>query len=472
MPDLTPLCVDLDGSLTPVDTLHESLLDICRRSPFTAFSLPLWVTQGKATFKSKVAATSNPDLTLLPLRTNLLAWLKEQKDKGRRLVLATAAHHTLAEKIAAQVGIFDEVIASSDHENLSGERKRSALVKRFGEKGYDYVGNEVKDLPVWKSARRAVVVGDQRLVKLAKSVAEVEQVFAPDPMSFKVWLKAIRMHQWVKNILVFIPALLSHRIMEPSVFASAVLAFLAFGLCASSVYIFNDLLDLSADRAHPRKSRRPFAAGLLSARSGVLVAVALILLATCVALSVNLWFGLTLIAYYVVTWAYSLRLKRKALVDVIALAALYTVRIVAGSAATLIAPSFWLLAFSMFLFLCLGFVKRYAELYDARQAGKLGSGGRGYSSHDLELLLPMGIASGFSAVVVLALYINAPESQLLYRWHKPMWLICPLLLYWIMRMWLLAARGQMDDDPVVFTLRDRISLAIFALSGLLALIAT
>lgn len=466
-----PLCVDMDGSLTPVDTLHESLLDMCRRSPLAALAAPLWVLQGKASFKSKVAAASDPDLSLLPLRENLLVWLKEQHAKGRRIVLATAANRKLAEQVAARVGIFDEVIASSEDENLAGERKRLALVARFGDKGYDYVGNDAKDIQVWKSARRAIVVGGKGLAKRAQSVAEVEQVFAPKAVSFKTWLKAIRVHQWVKNVLVFVPAIVSHRILESQMLLASVLAFLAFGLCASSVYIFNDLLDLPSDRAHPRKSQRPFAAGLLPARDGALTGIVLVLVAACVALTVGPWFFLALLGYYVLTWAYSLSLKRKALVDVITLAGLYTLRIIAGAAATLIAPSFWLLAFSMFVFLCLGIVKRYAELHDARQAGKLGSGGRGYTSHDLELLLTIGMASGFSAVVVMALYINSVESQRLYHRPQVMWLICPLLLYWIMRMWLLATRGQMEDDPVVFTLRDRISLFTVGLVGVLAVAA-
>jgi 4-hydroxybenzoate polyprenyltransferase/phosphoserine phosphatase len=470
--DAIPLCVDLDGTLTPVDTLHESLLDMGRRGPAALLRIPAWLMRGKAGFKQKVAEHSQIDASLLPLRQDLLDWLRAERSNGRRLVLATAANRQIAERVASRLDLFDEVVCSSETENLAGDGKRRALVQRFGEQGFDYAGNAAPDLKVWKSARRAIVVGDARLVAGASRVAQVERAFPARKPSLHAWLRAIRLHQWVKNALVFVPVLAAHRIMEAETLITTVIAFFAFNFCASSVYVVNDLLDLAADRRHPRKCRRPFASGEISARSGLLLAALLVAVSAALAWRCGLWFAAALVAYYAVTWAYSLRLKQAALVDVITLAALYTLRIVAGAAATLIVPSFWLLAFSMFVFLCLGFVKRYAELYDARQSGALGGHGRGYSSHDLETLLTMGMASGFSSVVVVALYINSPESQALYRHHVPMWLICPLLLYWIMRMWLLATRGQMNDDPVVFAIRDRISLVTLALVGLMVVAST
>lgn len=286
-----------------------------------------------------------------------------------------------------------------------------------------------------------------------------------------IWFRAIRVHQWVKNVLVLVPALMAHRILESQVLLASVLAFVAFSLCASSVYVVNDLLDLAADRKHPRKRYRPFASGALSPGHGVWVAIGLVFASLLVAAMVNRWFLGTLIAYYLITIGYSLRLKRAAMVDVMALAGLYTLRIIAGSAATKIAPSFWLLAFSMFIFLSLALIKRYAELHDVRKAEEGVAHGRGYGSTDLELLMPMGVAAAFCSIVVLALYINSPESQVLYRTKEALWLICPLLLYWIMRMWLLAGRGHMNDDPVVFAIRDRISLATLGLTGGLVFMA-
>jgi 4-hydroxybenzoate polyprenyltransferase len=467
-----PICVDLDGTLTPVDTLHENLLDLCRHSPRSLLSLPLWISKGKAHFKHMTAASMQADVALIPIRDDLLVWLKSERAKGRRLVLATACNRRMAENIASKLEIFDDIVASSHTENLSGESKRRALVARYGERGFDYVGNGPADMAVWRSARQAIVVGGSRIAARAARTADVAQVFPVARPPVRAWFRAMRLHQWVKNALVFIPALSAHRIAVPAVFIASLLAFVSFSLCASSVYVVNDLLDLSSDRRHPRKRTRPFAAGTLSARSGLMFAALLLLGSYAIALAIGRWFCLVLSAYYVITWAYSLRLKRAALVDVMTLAGLYTLRIIAGSTATMIEPSFWLLAFSIFVFLCLGNIKRYAELYDAKQEGKIGGHGRGYSGHDLELLMNMGVASGFCAIVVMALYINSPDSMALYRHVQLMWLICPLLLYWISRMWLLASRGQMDDDPVVFAIKDRISLTTLGLIGLLVFLAS
>ncbi len=466
-----PLCVDLDGTLTPVDTLHESLLSMARRAPAFMLRLPAWLVQGKAAFKQAVSKHAQIDASTLPLRQDLLDWLKVQRQDGRCLVLVTASTRSVAEAVAEQLKLFDEVIASDAHQNLAGERKRSALVARFGEKGFDYVGNEPKDRAVWRSSRQAIVVGNRSLVDGARRVAAVSRVFPVQGPSLRLWLKAARLHQWVKNVLIFLPALLAHSIFKPEVLLQSGLAFLAYGLCASSVYLINDLLDLASDRRHPRKRLRPFASGALSARSGVLVALALLAAAIVIALEVGPRFCAVLAGYYAVTWAYSVRLKRAAIVDVMTLAGLYTLRIIAGAAATGIPPSFWLLAFAIFMFLSLGIVKRYTELYDASRAGTGGGHGRGYGAEDLGLLMSLGTAAGYCAVVVMALYINSSDSQLLYKHSRALWLICPLMLYWISRVWLLTSRGQMHDDPVVFAVRDRLSLANFALIGAVVLYA-
>jgi 4-hydroxybenzoate polyprenyltransferase len=466
-----PLCVDLDGSLTPVDTLHESLLSLARRAPVALLRLPAWLPKGKAAFKQAVAARTQLDVALLPLRGDLLEWIRQERARGRRLVLVTASDRKTAQSIGDQLKLFDEVIASDGAVNLSGERKRAALVARFGEKGFDYVGNEAKDRAVWSSSRRAIVVGDQAVVESAKRVAEVARVFPVGTRPLALWVRAARLHQWVKNVLIFLPALLAHSIFEPGVLFELVLAFISFGLCASSLYVVNDLLDLESDRRHPRKRNRPFASGDLPAQSGLVLASALMAAAIALAAAVGLRFCAVLAGYAVATWAYSLFLKRAAIVDVMTLAGLYTLRIIAGSAATGIPPSFWLLAFSIFLFLSLGVVKRFTELNDARASGAPGGHGRGYSERDLPLLMSLGASSGYCAVIVMALYINSPESHFLYRNAKALWLICPLMLYWISRVWLLTSRGQMHDDPVVFALSDRVSLATLGLTGLVVLVS-
>ena len=467
-----PLCVDLDGSLTPVDTLYESLVGLARNEPASLLQIPGWLQRGKAGFKREVALRAPVDAAALPFNTPLLNWLRAEKTAGRTLVLATASDRATADAINAQLGLlFDECVASDGSDNLSGERKRLALVARFGDKGYDYVGNSPADLAVWCSARKAIVVGTPDLVTRAEAVAQVDRVFAPASSGVKTWLRAMRLHQWVKNLLIFVPPMLAHEFINPGVMLQAMLAFLAFGLCASSVYLVNDLLDLGSDRRHPRKRTRPFAAGELQVRDGVLVALLLLALSIGLALAINPYFALVLATYYSVTWAYSLRLKRIALIDVMVLAGLYTLRIIAGSAACLIVPSFWLLGFSVFLFLSLGIVKRFAELEDARQAGKATALGRGYGAEDLSLLQSLGTAAGYSAVVVMALYVNSAASANLYTHPKALWLLCPIMLFWISRVWLLTARGQMHDDPIVFALKDRASLVLAALMALGVLFA-
>lgn len=466
-----PLCIDLDGTLTPVDTLHESLLSLAKSSPLALLKVPAQIARGKAAFKAFVVEHAPVDVPVLPIRADLLAWLHTQKASGRKLVLVTASDRSTAEPVAQRLGLFDEVIASDGKHNLAGEKKREALVQRFGEKGYDYAGNDTPDLAVWRSAAHAVVVGPAGLARKAAAVTQVERTFASASPGPVVWIKALRLHQWVKNALIFLPALLAHQIGDPETLIRSLLAFLAFGLCASSVYVFNDLLDLSSDRRHARKCKRPFASGVLSTKSGVVAGTALLLAAAVVAVFIGPWFCLALAAYYVFTWAYSLRLKRVALIDVMMLAGLYTMRIIAGSAATLIWPSFWLLGFSVFMFLSLGIVKRFAELEDARQAGQLAAHGRGYSASDLALLQSLGTSSGYSAIVVLALYVNSAASAELYTHSKALWVLCPIMLFWISRVWLLTSRGQMHDDPIVFALRDRVSLGLAALMGVGVLIA-
>src|SRR3984957_10669559 len=395
-----PLCLDFIGTLTPANPRHENAVAIVKRTAF--------------------------DVATLPFRPELLQWLREERAGGRQLILVADRAPELAEQVAAHLGLFDQV-ARADGAGPPSARKRGILVERFGERGFDYAGSDAADVEVWASSRGAVVVGDRKLAERVAAKAPLLRVFAAPRATARTWIKAIRLHQWVKNALVFLPALLAHHITNPAVLLPAVLAFLAFGCLASSVYVTNDLFDLAADRQHPRKRRRPFAAGVLSVRAGIYASLALLLCALLLTALVGWNFGLVLAGYYLLTWAYSLRLKRIALLDVMTLAGLYTLRIIAGSAATHIEPSFWLLAFSVFLFLSLGFVKRYAELYDARKAGKLAGHGRGYGSDDLPLIMNLGTTSAYSAVVVIALYINSPASMALYQHHKTMWMICPLM---------------------------------------------
>lgn len=463
-PISVPLVVDLDGTLLRSDLLHESTLKLLRSGPHLVLALPLWLVGGKAQLKRRIAERVSLDIESLPFDDEVLDWVKAQRAQGRRVVLCTASDAKFAQQIASHLGVFDEVIASDGVTNVSSHRKADMLVSRFGERGFDYAGNSRADLPVWSKARRAVVVAAPAAVRrAARASAEVEREFEREferaGGGATSWLKALRLHQWLKNLLLFLPLLGAHQIFDPALLADAAVGFLAFGLCASSVYVLNDLMDLESDRRHPRKRFRPFAAGVLSPLAAVVVSAVLLMGAFGLSLLVQPTFVAWLGIYFLVTLAYTFWLKRKVLLDVLSLAGLYTLRIIAGGAAVGLAASFWLLAFSLFLFLSLAFVKRYSELQVMLADGRDEAHGRGYRTDDLPLIQMLGIVAGFSAVLVMALYINGESVLRLYQTPELMWLTVPLLLYWISRMWVKAHRGLMHDDPVLFALRDPVSLA-------------
>lgn len=458
------IAVDLDGTLTYTDLLVENLFLVFRQHPFTIFKFFFWLFKGKAYVKRRLAEIVVPDASRLPYNTELLNWLTQQKSSGATLILATASHKRIANSISSHLGIFDAAYGT-DEINLSSENKRKLLVERCGATGYEYVGNSAADLAVWRNASVIHVVNPERGVlaaarKLGPAVGEVIQ---NRPAYVRTLLKALRIHQWAKNLLLFVPLVASHRIAEPALLLNGLLAFAAFGACASSVYLLNDLLDLPDDRQHPTKCKRPLAAGTLPILHALILIPCLLLVAFYIALALlPVRFAIVLFAYYALTLAYSLWLKRIVMVDVVVLAMLYTVRVIAGAAAMMLTTTFWILAFCVFIFLSLAFVKRYTELLGIKQAGKKKAAGRGYFPEDFELLASLGGASGYISVLVLALYINDAASGTLYRSPEWMWAACPLLLFWLSRVWLLAHRGQMHDDPIVFALRDNISRIIGA----------
>jgi 4-hydroxybenzoate polyprenyltransferase len=463
---LPPLCVDLDGTLIHSDLLIESALVLLARKPWLIFAMLGWLLRGKAHLKGQIAACVSIDPSLLPYNKDLVEWLRQQRHV-RRVVLCTASHTSLASSVARAAGCFDEVMASDGKINLSGNNKAKALVERFGERGFDYVGNAHVDLAVWKHSRAAIVIEDgQRLSRRAARLCEVVNRFERPAASLKIWLRALRAHQWIKNVLVFLPLLAAHRLFDPPAVAHAALAFLCFDLCASSVYLTNDLLDLRSDRQHHRKRHRPFAAGHLPLAAGPVAALGLLLASFVLAALLLPWmFALVLAGYYVLTTAYSFRLKRIIMLDVVVLAMLYTTRILAGTSAITALPSFWLLAFSMFIFLSLAMVKRYTELLSAQKAGKVKATGRGYDIDDIPLIQSLGGSSGYLSVLVLALYVDSTASGALYHHPQYLWLLCPLLLYWISRTWAIAHRGVMHDDPVVFAVMDNTSRLLLVIAA-------
>jgi len=467
----SPLVVDLDGTLVQTDLLVESFLALIKRNPLYLFATLFWFLRGKACLKRQISRRVNLDVTVLPYHQELLDYLREQRMHGRRVLLATGSDEQIARQVADHLSLFDEVLGSDGTTNLSGRRKRDRLVKEFGERKFDYAGNGQGDIPVWCSARKAILVNvPGNLMGAVTRTVEVERVFQARKKGVKPYVEALRLHQWLKNLLVFVPLVMAHRFLELDLIAKNLIAFVAFGLCASSVYLSNDLIDLSADRHHPRKMKRPFAAGDLSPLFGLLASPWLLGFSLLLGLLLSSDFLWMLVIYYLLNLAYSFYFKQVALLDVILLAGLYTMRIMAGSASVDIWPSSWLLAFSTFIFLSLALVKRYAELVIIHaETGKVRV--RGYQIIDKELLASLGSGSGYVAVLVLAIYISSGKAEILYTRHHFIWLLCPLLLYWISYVWLIAHRGAMLDDPLVFTLKDRVSQITLFLAGVVFLLA-
>lgn len=468
---LHPLVVDLDGTLIRSDLLIESFLLLIKQNPFNLFFVLLWLLKGKATLKAEIARRVDIPVELLPFNQELIAYLRAEKTKGRQLILATASHQRYAHSVAQHLGIFDDVLASDESRNLSGSAKRAALTERYGEKQYVYAGNAAVDLNVWHHCSAAIVVASAALAKKAGNHCPVELHLPVPKPTLKVILKALRVHQWVKNALIFVPLLTSHMLTEPRGLLLGILAFFAFSFCASSVYFLNDLLDLNDDRRHATKRNRPFAAGTLSLLTGIIGTPVLLVLSAIICWFLPLEFVAVLGLYYIMTVAYSFSLKRIVMVDVITLAALYTIRIIAGAVAVSVTLSFWLLSFSVFVFLSLAIVKRYTELMRLKEKSARKILGRGYQVEDLELLSSLGGSAGYISVLVLALYINSPEVKALYSHPQLMWPACMIMLYWVSRIWIIAHRGGMDDDPIVFALKDKISVVCGGLIGLFMMLA-
>ena len=480
------LCVDLDGTLVKSDTLYDSALAVARHRPVAVLKFPVWLLQGKAALKRHIASTIQLDVAHLPYNRELLQYLEQQKAIGRLIYLATAADADTAQRVADHLGLFTGVLASDGQINLAGKNKLQAFQSRFGD-SFCYIGNALPDLPLLQHCQEPMVANPTRGLTVALRKARIAPVrtFEERVSAFEAWPKAVRLHQWAKNVLIFLPLLLAHD-WSPGLVAASLLAFLSFGLCASATYIVNDLLDLEADRQHPRKRRRPFASGDLSAISGILVVLLFLAISFVLAMLVPhavsslspqltllrphyflIWLGV----YLVTTLSYSLRLKRAVLVDVIVLSGLYTIRILAGSAATGVLVSAWLAGFSIFFFLSLAFVKRFAELENLRERGGSNAGGRGYHVSDIEQLRAFGSASGYASVVVLTFYISTLAAARLYQHPNRLWLLLPVMLLWISRLWLQASRGQLNEDPVVYAITDRRSLFLGVLVVVIVLSA-
>lgn len=467
-----PLCVDLDGTLVRTDLFVETTFALLKKNIFIAFLLPLWLIRGKAYLKDQIARRVDVDAGSLPYQTEFLDFLRQRKKAGDCLILTTASNVRYANAVAKHLGIFDIVLASDGKRNLRGKIKLEAIHDACADKQFDYAANGKVDLDVWRHANAAILVNPDRGVATAvERICPIERVFRDkDRNSLSSYIKALRLHHWVKNLLILLPLMLAHRANDAGLIVQAGVAFLSFGFCASSVYLLNDMFDLPFDRGHPHKQFRPMASGAMSVVHATLIIPALLLVSFLLTLLLPPQFFYVLVLYYALTLAYSLCLKHHAVIDVIVLASLYTLRLIAGAAAVTVAPSFWLLSFSMFFFLSLALVKRYGELLAFVEPETGTIAGRSYQSSDLPLLAQFGTTSAFISVLVLALYINSESVRLLYSRPQVIWLLCPLLLYMITRLWLLAYRNKLREDPVVFVIRDRPSqlLAILGVALLLA----
>lgn len=457
-----PLCVDLDGTLILTDSLWESCLRLISQQPLMLFLLLSWLFLGKASFKQKVSLHINLSPGSLPFNTDLLKYLTQQRLLNRHLVLVTAANKTIAEAISSHLNIFDEILASDETHNLSGKNKAKVLTDKFGDKGFVYAGNADIDLNVWQHAAAAIVVnGSEKLNQKAKQLTAIEKKFPlKNKISFKVILKAIRVHQWVKNLLIFSALILSHSWFDSNALQSIVFAFFSFCFAASAIYLINDLIDLEADRKHQTKKYRPLASGILPIQWAIIIVPILLFFSLILALQLNPDFVFILIIYLVLTTAYSLFLKPIVLLDVITLTSLYTIRIIAGAIAIDVPLSYWLLAFSMFIFLSLALIKRFSELKNLIHQGETTSASRDYHVDDLPAISLFGISSGYISVLVLVLYTHDLQAGTLYAQPAWLWFVAIAVLYWISRMWLLAFRGQMNEDPVLFAIHDRSSYLV------------
>jgi len=458
-----PLVVDLDGTLLKVDSLHEAFVDLSTKKPLHALRALLALRQGRAAFKASVADHVTPQVGTLPVDEAVLEAVKQARGKGRKVYLATAADRRFAEAIAKSIGEFDGVFASENGVNLKGQAKADRLVAAFGKQGFDYIGNASADMPVWRVAHTALVSGaPPHVVKRLNAEMPAAVTLGTRSFSLRPYLRALRPHQWIKNALVALPALAAHDFSAAGLL-TVLAAMVSFSLGASSIYVVNDMLDLPHDRAHAQKRHRPLAAGTVPLTHAVVLFALTAGLSLVLALMLPLAFLGVLVVYFALSLSYSVYLKRKLMIDVVALAALYGIRVLAGGAASGVPLSHWLVGFCFFIFLSLALVKRTTEMLTLKEDNADKVKGRGYRRVDIQTITALTAASGFVAVLVLALYINSPEVTTLYRHPELLWAVCVILIYWLGRVCFLTGRGEMHQDPVVFAATDRISLLAGAL---------
>ena len=467
-----PLCVDLDGTLLATDCLWESFILGVKQNPFIIFLIPFWIFRGKAFLKNRLAGNVDLEVETLPENPRFLNWLAGQVVLERDIYLVSASNQKLVSAVAGKFGFFKEAIGSSAQLNLRGRQKAKYLVDRFGEGGFDYAGNDFPDLKIWAKSHSTILVHPNP--RLLRRVPEENRLVITEdrPGILAAFIMAIRPHQWVKNFLIFVPLLTAHIWRNSDAWNSALLAFVSFCLCASAVYLINDLTDLGSDRVHITKRNRPFASGALPLYYG-LVGSPILFVASFLLMIFANPVGVPFLAVYLVaTCLYSFWLKRVAGVEIIFLAGLYSLRLLLGGAVVSVQISQWLLAFSMFFFLSLALAKRFSELYNIKAESRLRVAGRGYYAADQNMVAMLGSSSGYLSVLVLALYVSSDHVSSLYRSPQWIWLLCPIMLIWITRLWLVTYRGEMNEDPIHFAIKDAFSYATILTMGLISILAS
>lgn len=469
----TALCLDLDGTLIKSDALFESVFQLIKVNPLFIFFIPIWLMKGKPNLKEQIDKRIDFNATTLPYNQDLIDYAIEQRALGRKVYLATASHISIAEKVDKHLGIFDGIYATKDGYNLKSEKKAKVLNEEFGKGNYVYAGDAKVDFNIWKDSAAAIVVSNNKsFIESVNKSFPIEKSFYDEVNLPKKIIKEIRVYQWVKNILLFLPIILAHSLGNFKELSDVIIGFFSFSISASFVYVLNDLLDLDSDRSHPRKRFRPLASGDLPIQIGI--ALVPILLITGIGLSfmLSFKFQLILLSYIILTTAYSFSLKKIPILDIILLATLFTSRIIAGAFAADVDLSMWILAFSMFFFMNLAVLKRYIELLVMKNKNEIEAKGRGYTIEDMGLLLSIGPAAGFLSVLVFVLYIDSSQALGLYTNPKALWLISPIFLYWISRIWHLSVRGKMTDDPIVFAMKDKASYIVGLLILIIAVVAS
>ncbi len=455
-----PLAVDLDGTLLKNDSLIEMFIFSLMRRPWETLLILLSLLGGRANFKNKLAQINKLDISNIPLREEFYEYLLQEKSKGRELFLVTAADQSVADDIHKKLGIFKEAIGSANGYNLKGKKKLKYLQSLFPD-GFSYAGDSLSDIAIWREAKSIILVSNNRkILKSAKSMkGNIEQTFFPKKASLRIWMKSLRIHQWSKNLLIFLPLLLSHQYSNFTLVANVIVAFFCMGLIASGTYLINDISDLEADRSHKTKKFRPIASGDIGTGSAFVVALLSILSGLLIASVVSLQFLMVLFIYLILTLTYSFYLKKVPMLDVFSLGVLYTLRIVMGTVVIGALFSSWLLMFSIFFFFSLSLAKRYVEIIDAETAYNAEYiKGRGYKVSDAPIILSFGIATSTLSLLILTLYVaNEAYPKDIYNNPEFLWGITPIVLLWIMRIWFLSHRREMKDDPVAFALRDAIS---------------